>query len=180
MAILQDSGERREFETGAVRDLAEGKGRCDLLPLVTVATLLSLTYGSGAGVPITHIDTFMKTGETRYLHMVLEQFHKADIIQGILDASKQYEDGMQKYGERNWEKGLPAHTYVSSAIRHYLKWLRGDTDEPHDRAFTWNILCLIHTVLFIPGMNDLPFAKPKPKRSAFEDAIVLDILEAEV
>ena len=33
MAELKDSGNRREFETGAVRDMAEGKGRCDLLPL---------------------------------------------------------------------------------------------------------------------------------------------------
>lgn len=31
MEIL-DSGNRREFETGAVRDMAEGKGRMDLLP----------------------------------------------------------------------------------------------------------------------------------------------------
>lgn len=31
MEIL-DSGNRREFETGAVRDMAEGKGRLDLLP----------------------------------------------------------------------------------------------------------------------------------------------------
>ena len=31
MAIL-DSGNRREFESGAVRDMAEGKGRMDLLP----------------------------------------------------------------------------------------------------------------------------------------------------
>lgn len=32
MAILKDSGDRREFETGAVRDMAEGKGRMDLIP----------------------------------------------------------------------------------------------------------------------------------------------------
>ena len=30
---ILDSGERRQFESGAVRDIAEGKGRCDLLPL---------------------------------------------------------------------------------------------------------------------------------------------------
>ena len=29
---IKDSGERRVFETGAVRDCAEGKGRMDLLP----------------------------------------------------------------------------------------------------------------------------------------------------
>lgn len=33
MAKIKDSGSRREFESGAVRDICEGKGRCDLLPL---------------------------------------------------------------------------------------------------------------------------------------------------
>ena len=32
MAELKDSGNRREFETGAVRDMQEGKGRMDLIP----------------------------------------------------------------------------------------------------------------------------------------------------
>ena len=39
MAIL-DSGARRDFGTGAVRDVAEGKGRCDLMPLDVVGTLI--------------------------------------------------------------------------------------------------------------------------------------------
>jgi hypothetical protein len=30
--MIKDSGERREFATGAVRDMAEGKGRFDLMP----------------------------------------------------------------------------------------------------------------------------------------------------
>lgn len=34
---IKDSGNRREFSTGAVRDMAEGKGRCDLLPLTEVS-----------------------------------------------------------------------------------------------------------------------------------------------
>ena len=32
MSVIKDSGERREFETGSVRDMAEGKGRFDLIP----------------------------------------------------------------------------------------------------------------------------------------------------
>ena len=35
MEIL-DSGNRREFETGAVRDMSEGKGRMDLLPWAAI------------------------------------------------------------------------------------------------------------------------------------------------
>lgn len=29
---LPDSGDRRSFDTGSVRDVSSGKGRCDLLP----------------------------------------------------------------------------------------------------------------------------------------------------
>lgn len=36
---IKDSGTRREFETGSVRDCAENKGRCDLLPLDVIANL---------------------------------------------------------------------------------------------------------------------------------------------
>ena len=37
---LKDSGTRREFETGAVRDICEGKGRCDLLPMDVISHYL--------------------------------------------------------------------------------------------------------------------------------------------
>ena len=33
---IKDSGNRRRFETGAVRDMAEGKGRMDLLPWAAI------------------------------------------------------------------------------------------------------------------------------------------------
>lgn len=33
---IKDSGNRREFSTGAVRDMAEGKGRMDLLPWAAI------------------------------------------------------------------------------------------------------------------------------------------------
>ena len=34
--MIKDSGERREFNTGAVRDMSEGKGRMDLLPWAAI------------------------------------------------------------------------------------------------------------------------------------------------
>ncbi|MDD6101753.1 MAG: hypothetical protein PUB67_01410 [Clostridiales bacterium] len=39
--MIKDSGDRTKFETGAVRDMRVGKGRCDLLPLDIVASVLS-------------------------------------------------------------------------------------------------------------------------------------------
>lgn len=34
--MIKDSGERREFESGAVRDMSAGKGRMDLLPWAAI------------------------------------------------------------------------------------------------------------------------------------------------
>ena len=45
--MLKDSGDRREFETGAVRDMETGKGRCDLLPACAILRL-SKHYEAGA------------------------------------------------------------------------------------------------------------------------------------
>ena len=36
MAMIKDSGERTKFDTGAVRDMHEGKGRMDLLPWAAI------------------------------------------------------------------------------------------------------------------------------------------------
>ena len=47
---IKDSGERKEFSTGAVRDIQEGKGRCDLLPLDVVAGFYkALAFPTPAG-----------------------------------------------------------------------------------------------------------------------------------
>lgn len=34
--VIKDSGERRAFESGAVRDMSAGKGRMDLLPWAAI------------------------------------------------------------------------------------------------------------------------------------------------
>jgi hypothetical protein len=145
---IKDSGARREFATGAVRDIQEGKGRCDLLPLDVVGNILS-------NPTFAYIDKFTRTGDTRYLKDALSSsgvFNSSYDM--FLEVSKHFEAGCKKYGERNWQKGIPTHCYVDSAVRHYLKHLRGDDDEPHNRAFVWYILCCIWTCENKPGLND--------------------------
>lgn len=153
--MIKDSGERREFTTGAVRDIQEGKGRCDLLPLDVVAKWLC-THEKGDLV-ILAISTFIKERDVVYLKVALDKFRAAvgwDQPTLLLEVSKHFEEGAKKYGEYNWQKGIPTHCYIDSAVRHYLKWLRGDNDEPHDRAFVWNILCCIWTCIHKPELND--------------------------
>lgn len=146
--MIKDSGDRRTFKTGAVRDIQEGKGRCDLMPLMVVASLLASL--SGGDYILRQIARFTDTGDTHHLHRVLLGFSAVafdgKIETMILETSKHFEEGAKKYGENNWQKGLPVNCYIDSAIRHYLKYRRGDKDEPHDRAFVWNIMCCIWEV----------------------------------
>lgn len=156
---LKDSGTRRAFESGAVRDVAEGKGRCDLLPLDVVGTLLMDARLCG-------IDEYIKTGNRGALLKVITDFsveHFDDCHTAMLEVAKHYEAGCQKYGERNWEKGIPLHCYIDSGVRHYLKFLRGDIDEPHDRAFIWNMLGALWTHENKPELIDLPFVQNNEK-----------------
>jgi hypothetical protein len=66
--MIKDSGTRCEFESGAVRDVQEGKGRCDLLPLDTVAEFLSGHWENFGMVidPLMAIDMFLFTRDTSY------------------------------------------------------------------------------------------------------------------
>lgn len=142
--IIKDSGDRTEFETGAVRDMREGKGRCDLMPLDVVASVLRDPI-------IDEIARFQEGGkDVTYLYKALLNVPQSEVFPDVytmfLEVAKHFEAGCKKYGEDNWRKGIPAKCYIDSAVRHYLKFLRGDRDEPHDRAFVWNILCCIWTV----------------------------------
>ena len=164
--MIKDSGERRQFYDAegnpmAVRDIQEGKGRCDLLPLDVVARHISLYLGmeTAAYQVFNNLWAYTKTGECDYLNHTLYSFLEKDkafytFSEMLLEVSKHFEEGAKKYGEYNWQKGIPTHCYIDSAVRHYLKYLRGDTDEPHDRAFVWNILCCIWTCIHKPELND--------------------------
>lgn len=107
--MIKDSGCRRTFETGAVRDIQSGKGRMDLLPMCA-----------------------------------------------LIRVSKHYEDGAKKYAERNWEQGIPMHSFIDSALRHIASYMDGQDDEDHLCAAAWNLLCAMWTEEKRPEMQDIP------------------------
>ena len=140
---ILDSGNRTEFATGAVRDMREGKGRMDLMPLGVVYKL------TGDNI-FANIAEFVISRNTVSLYDALHSFagkaYRSSLPTMLLEVGKHFEEGAKKYGENNWQKGIEPKYYIDSAIRHYLKWIRGDKDEPHDRAFVWNIMCCIWEV----------------------------------
>ena len=151
--MIIDSGNRTKYKSGAVRDMKKGKGRCDLLLLNVVLTFLTKYCETNADYETHNIlhclYMFQKTEDTDYLYSILgytsEHMFSSKYTM-LLELSVHFEEGAEKYGIANWKKGIPEWSYIDSAIRHLLKWARGDEDERHDRAFVWNIVCLIWTV----------------------------------
>lgn len=209
---VKDSGDRREFASGAVRDMQKGKGRCDLLPLSELSVLITnMDIEKDYMRTIISFDDHPESWIFRHfnnainalnaaknsndreiekisyeiidsLYMALEIFLvrfyrypecnnrmwatlydafnsipadndiaiKANInniiYSAILDLAKHFEAGASKYGDNNWRKGIPINVFIDSAIRHFCKFMRGDTDEPHDIAFMWNVICCIWTI----------------------------------
>lgn len=134
-----DSGNRQSFETGAVRDVPEGKGRFDLLP-----------------------------------------------YEPLLQWAQWTEGGAKKYGDRNWEKGIPLMRYLDSAFRHLTKLIAGQRDENHEAAVIWNVGSYIQTLKWIeegvlpstlddrPKRESIHSVDPKPLVTSDEETDSLD------
>ena len=118
------------------------------------------------------IAEFQQNGDTLSLESAVKIFMESkgwNLPTMLLEVSKHFEEGAEKYGENNWQKGIPVNCYINSAVRHYLKWLRGDTDEYHDRAFCWNIIAACWTCLSKPELNPYGSGMAKRSENVFSD-----------
>lgn len=180
--VIKDSGQKREFGTGSHRDMAVGKGRCDLLPAESVLIIME-TEGISTGDYCTHLKKsltaamkYLKGEEQKNLYIaareavlavgINEGFNEIDIkntdaclMYGFMKTSVHYEEGAAKYGENNWKLGQPTHVLLDSAMRHTMKAIAEIDDENHIRAAAWNLLCLIWTDMNLPEMRDIPSRK---------------------
>lgn len=73
----------------------------------------------------------------------------------LLRISRHMENATTHYPERNWEKGLPMHSMLDSAIRHLAKYMDGQTDEDHLAAAATNLLMALWTEEKKPEMQDI-------------------------
>lgn len=76
-------------------------------------------------------------------------------MSALIELSKHCEEGAEKYGEHNVDKGIPLHSLCDSAMRHLVKYMRGDQDENHLRAAAWNIMWALEQTVTHPEMIDL-------------------------
>ena len=76
--------------------------------------------------------------------------------------AKWLEKGAKKYGERNWEKGMPFSRFTDSAERHLTKFKMGLKDEDHLAAIIFNIMAIIHfQETERKELNDMPTYRVK-------------------
>ena len=74
----------------------------------------------------------------------------------VLRVSRHMENALEHHEERNWEKGIPMHSFLDSAMRHIFKYMDGQVDEDHLAAATSNLLMAMWTEEHAPHMQDIP------------------------
>ena len=160
MENIVDSGERRQFATGAQRDMS-CKGRCDLLPWDVIAALLTGEDGPVYSFCQSMANAVLHVRLDKSIYAALDCFIEIAFLDSaetaLLNVAFHFEAGARKYTDRNWELGINVDVFLDSAGRHFLKYLRGDTDECHDRAVVWNLLCALWTIKHHPDLIDVPF-----------------------
>jgi len=105
--------------------------------------------------------TEFKTGAVRDLRVGKGRF---DLIPAgpIKALAIHYEKGAVKYGDRNWEKGIPISKFLDSADRHLHAVIDGLNDENHLISAIWNLVGAYETILRIQRgwlpeeLNDMP------------------------
>lgn len=83
---------------------------------------------------------------------------------GIIEVSKHCEEGADKYGEHNVDRGIPLHSLCDSAARHLAKFIAGEIDEDHLRAAAWNLLWALNQRTTHPELDDLYSHKEKVEK----------------
>ena len=171
--VTLDSGERVEWETGSRRDTNEGKPRYDLIGVIGLSRYLENELDSSKWTGME------KLCLTEMLNMQLTSKHnRKSYIDSIvarvfgmmegLDEKPEYipvkalrglaelmQRGAEKYGEHNWTLGQPTSRSYESALRHYMQYLNGDTDENHLAAVAFNMFSIQH-VMYQITLGELP------------------------
>ena len=108
MPEMKDSGKRQDFDTGAVRDTAEGKPDYSLLPPFAWG-FVHYKYGPKIG------NALMSEDPECCFEMILDDMLQDYGINRLLEWLRQ---GAAKYSAWNWAKGMPVSRCLASLGRH--------------------------------------------------------------
>lgn len=72
---------------------------------------------------------------------------------GLRRVAEACAEGAGKYGDYNWERGMPIHDLLNHAIRHCYLYLSGDRSEDHLGHAAWGMLAACHSEELWPQLN---------------------------
>ena len=73
---------------------------------------------------------------------------------GLAAVAQACAEGAERYGDYNWERGMPARDMINHAIRHIYMFLSGDRCEDHLGHAAWNLMAAIHSLEVWPELNE--------------------------
>ena len=84
----------------------------------------------------------------------VEEF-RYDLISpiGLREVARACAEGAAKYGDWNWEKGMPVNDLLNHVLAHIYKFLGGDRSEPHLGHAAWGMIAAIHSHELWPELN---------------------------
>jgi hypothetical protein len=84
----------------------------------------------------------------------VEEF-RYDLISpiGLREVARACAEGAAKYGDWNWEKGMPVNDLLNHVLAHVYKFLGGDRSEPHLGHAAWGMIAAIHSHELWPELN---------------------------
>jgi hypothetical protein len=72
---------------------------------------------------------------------------------GLEAVARACAEGAAKYGDYNWEAGMPVSDLLNHALRHVYRYLAGDRSEDHLGHAAWGMLAAIHSEAVWPELN---------------------------
>lgn len=72
---------------------------------------------------------------------------------GLEAVAKACAEGAARYGDFNWEAGMPVHDLLNHALRHVYRYLSGDRSEDHLGHAAWGLMAAIHSEQVWPELN---------------------------
>lgn len=115
-----------------------------------------------------------KTAEDIVNHLEMKEFssgakrskdadeYRFDLIHPIFEErlAKVFAEGARKYGDYNYEKGIPAMECINHLLRHINEWLKGNDDEDHLGHAAANICMAMQSLEIHPEINQGKRRKP--------------------
>jgi len=73
---------------------------------------------------------------------------------GLRRVAETCREGADKYGDYNWEKGMPINDLLNHALQHIYNYLSGDRSEDHLGHAGWGLMAAMHSEEMWPYLNE--------------------------